>query len=82
MSLGWENFEPAELEFFHSRLRKGFHEYRKSITQDINVEIDGLSFNKIVAKAKLETYEKYKYLGSLGIPKEEFEEKSKTEGRH
>ena len=59
MSSGWENHEPAPMEFFHGRLMDLFHEFRLSKTTDIKIEMDGSDFNKIVVKAKCETYAKY-----------------------
>lgn len=62
MSTGWENHEPSPIEFMHGRLLDLFHEWRKTITDDVKVEIDGSLFNDIVVKAKKEVYEKYKNL--------------------
>lgn len=59
MSQGWDNHEPAPMEFFHGQLMKHFHEYRKRLTDSTEVLIDGIVLNNIVAKAKVETYEKY-----------------------
>lgn len=59
MSQGWENHEPAPIEFLHSRLMDLFHEWRKTKTDNTTVEIDGIAFNNIIAKAKTETYAKY-----------------------
>lgn len=59
MSLGWENHEPAPIEFLHGRLMDLFHEWRRTKTESTTVEIDGIAFNNIIAKAKTETYAKY-----------------------
>jgi len=60
MSSGWENHEPAPLEFFHGKMMELFHEFRRSkVGENINVEINGGDFSNIIAKAKLETYAKY-----------------------
>lgn len=59
MSQGWENYEPAPIEFLHGRLMDLFHEWRKTKTDNTTVEIDGMAFNNIIAKAKTETYAKY-----------------------
>jgi cobalamin biosynthesis Co2+ chelatase CbiK len=65
MSTGWENHEPSPIEFMHGRLMDEFHKWRKEQNEpaDINVIINGIEFSKIVAAAKLATYEKYKALG-------------------
>ena len=59
MSEGWENHEPAPIEFLHGRLLELFHEWRKKQGEDISVKIDGKVFNDLIAKAKTETYAKY-----------------------
>lgn len=59
MSLGWENHEPAPIEFLHGRLMYLFHEWRRTKTDNTTVEIDGSAFSNIIAKAKNETYAKY-----------------------
>ena len=59
MSIGWENVEPAPIEFMHGRLMDLFHEWRKSFTEDTTIEIDGIALNNIIAQAKTETYAKY-----------------------
>ena len=63
MSTGWENHEPSPIEFMHGRLMDEFHKWRKQKTENIDVEINGSEFNKIVYAAKCATYEKYKALG-------------------
>lgn len=60
MSTGWENHEPSPIEFMHGVLLDEFHRLRKTKTENTPVEIDGIEFNRIVAKAKTDTYEKYK----------------------
>jgi len=55
----WEGKEPAPIEYLHGRLLEHFHAYRLNITSDTSVQIDGVSFNRIIANAKMETYEKY-----------------------
>lgn len=62
MSQGWENHEPAPIEFLHGRMMDLFHEWRKTKTENTTVEIDGIAFNNIIAKAKTLTYEKYEKL--------------------
>jgi len=59
MSTGWENHEPAPIEFLHGRIMDLFHEWRISKTENTSVEIDGSDLSKIIAKAKSETYAKY-----------------------
>jgi len=59
MSHGWENHEPAPIEFLHGRLMDLFHEWRKTKTENITVSISGVELNNIIAKAKRETYAKY-----------------------
>ena len=59
MSQGWENVEPAPIEFFHAKLLEKFHEWRRVKTENVVVEIDGVALNDLIAKAKLETYAKY-----------------------
>lgn len=59
MSQGWENHEPAPIEFLHGRLMNLFHEWRRTKTDKTTVEIDGIALNNIIAKAKIETYSKY-----------------------
>lgn len=63
MSTGWENHEPAPIEFLHGRIMDLFHEWRISKTENTSVEIDGSDLSKIIAKAKLETYAKYSKQG-------------------
>ncbi len=72
MSTGWENHEPAPIEFLHGRLLDLFHEWRRSKTENLSVEIDGTAFNSIIAKAKTETYAKYPKQGLRNpVPKTE-----------
>jgi hypothetical protein len=59
MSSGWENHEPAPIEFMHGRLMDLFHEWRRGRTENMSVEIHGGEFNDLIAKAKTETYKKY-----------------------
>ena len=59
MSYGWKNHEPDPIEFLHCRLMDLFHEWRKTKTENTDVEINGTEFNNIIAKAKTETYAKY-----------------------
>lgn len=57
---GWDNYEAAPLEFFHQELFRLFHEFRKSKVGDrVDVEIDGIKFNNLIAEAKTLTYKKY-----------------------
>ena len=62
MSTGWEKHEPSPIEFFHGRLQDEFHKWRKQVTENTTVEIDGMIFNKIVVEAKKATYEKYQVM--------------------
>ena len=62
MSTGWENNDPAPIEFLHGRLLELFHEYRLRKTESMNVEINGGELNNIIARAKTLTYEKYEHL--------------------
>ena len=62
MGTGWENHEPSPIEFMHGILLDEFHKMRKRKTGNIAFEIDGIEFNRLVAKAKNATYEKYKAL--------------------
>lgn len=61
MSTGWENHEPAPIEFLHGRIMDLFHEFRRSKIgqENLSVEMTGNDFNNIIAKAKTETYSKY-----------------------
>ena len=59
MSYGWENYEPAPIEFLHGRLMDLFHEWRRTKTENTTVEINGNDLNNIIAKAKTETFAKY-----------------------
>lgn len=60
MSKGWENVEPAPIEFFHAKLLDLFHEWKRSKTEDADISIDGTTLNNLIAKAKIETYTKYR----------------------
>lgn len=61
MSTGWENHEPAPLEYFHGELFKAFHELRlqKSDNPDKTLTLNGIEMGNIIAKAKIATYKKY-----------------------
>jgi hypothetical protein len=59
MSNGWENHEPAPIEFLHGKIMSLFHEWRNTKTTETDVVISGGDLNAIIAKAKTETYEKY-----------------------
>lgn len=75
-TLGWDNFEPAPLEFFHGRLSDLFHEFRLSKTDSTEVLINGTDLAKMIAKAKKATKEKYPehILPQNPIPKENFKQ--------
>src|SRR5690606_5756472 len=74
MNNSWENLEPSPIEFLHARLQDEFHKWRKTITEDTSVEIDGIIFNRIVVEAKKATYEKYKSMNlDKAIPKSFFD---------
>jgi hypothetical protein len=68
MSQGWENHEPAPLEFFHSELMKQFHDWRRSVNgekttnESAFIQIDGIKLGNLIATAKIKTYEKYKHM--------------------
>ena len=73
MDNSWENLEPSPIEFMHGRLQDEFHKWRKRITENTSVEIDGIEFNKIIVEAKKATYEKYKFMNlDKAIPKSAF----------
>ena len=57
MSTELKNYESSPIEFMHGRLMDEFHAWRKTITDDTIVEIDGIDFNRIIMKAKKDTYE-------------------------
>lgn len=61
MSEGWENHEPAPLEFFHGKLMDAFHELRlkKGDNPDKTLTLGGIEFGNMIAKIKMETYSKY-----------------------
>lgn len=63
MSTGWEKYEPSPIEFFHGELMNEFHEYRRGITNNVSIKINGNDLNNIIAKAKRTTYEKYRVFG-------------------
>jgi len=72
MANGWHNHEPAPIEFLHGKLQDLFHEWRRTKTENTDVEINGIEFNNLIAKAKALTYEKYpKQVNSNPIPKTE-----------
>jgi hypothetical protein len=74
MSYGWEDHEPAPLEFFHGKLIDAFHELRlqKGDNPDKTLTIGGIEFGKMIAKIKMETYRKYpKQVSEKAIPKSE-----------
>lgn len=74
MSEGWENHEPAPLEFFHGKLMDAFHKLRleKGDNPDKTLTLDGIEFGNIIAKIKMETYKKYpKQVSQKAIPKSE-----------
>ena len=54
------DYEPEPIEFLHGRLIELFHDFRRGKTDSATVDICGTEFNDIIAKAKLETYSKYK----------------------
>jgi hypothetical protein len=74
MSEGWENHEPAPLEFFHGKLMDAFHELRlkKGDNPDKTLTLGGIEFGNMIAKIKMETYGKYpKQVSRKSIPKSE-----------
>lgn len=62
MDNSWENFEPAPIEFMHARMMEMFHDWRRERTSETTVMMNGSDFGNIIAKAKMQTYEKYKAL--------------------
>ena len=60
----WKNHEPAPIEYLHDRIDHYFHEYRreKAGVGVPDVAVDGIVLHSIIAKAKTDTYEKYKKL--------------------
>ncbi len=74
MSTGWDNYEPAPLEYFHGKLHDYFHEFRLSKTESTEVLINGSDLAMIIAKAKKDTKAKYpnNILPHNAIPKTEF----------
>ena len=72
MAQGWENHEPAPIEFLHGRLLELFHQFRKLKTDDSEVKINVTEFNNIIAAAKKDAFEKYpKQNLQMPIPKSE-----------
>jgi hypothetical protein len=74
MSTGWENHKPAPLEYFHGELMKAFHELRlaKGDNPGKTLTIIGSEFGNLIAKVKMETYNKYpKQVSQKAIPKNE-----------
>jgi hypothetical protein len=72
MSTGWENHEPAPLEYFHGKLMDAFHELRikKGDNSDLNLTLNGMEMNNLIAAIKMETYKKYpKQVNSKAILK-------------
>ena len=61
MSYGWENHEPAPLEFFHGQLFDAFHQLRqqKGDNPEKTLTLNGIEFTNLIAKAKMATYAKY-----------------------
>ena len=59
MSTGWEDHEPAPIEFLHDIIMKLFHEHRRSMGDHCDVRVTGGDINTMIAKAKTETYKKY-----------------------
>jgi len=69
-STGWEDKEPAPIEFLHSEMMDGFHELRKAKGGGTDVLINGIELTQIIAAAKRATYEKYAKLNlKAAIPK-------------
>jgi hypothetical protein len=60
--IGWQNHEPSPIEFMHTRLMDLFHELKLKKGYNTIMEIDGSTFNGLIAKAKNETYVKYRKL--------------------
>ena len=72
MSEGWGKYEPAPLEYFHSRLMKLFHQHRVAHSDNYEVKISGTTLNDFIAIAKIETYAKYpKQVSNKEIKKSE-----------
>lgn len=48
------------IEVFHGMLMESFHEFRKELFgKKVVVEMDGIDFSQIIAKAKLNLYKNY-----------------------
>jgi hypothetical protein len=74
MSEGWENHEPAPLEYFHGKLMDAFHELRlkKGDNPEKTLTLGGIEFGNMIAKIKMEVYKKYpKQVSSNAILKSE-----------
>ncbi len=80
MDNSWENVEPAPIEFMHGRMMDLFHEWRRARTSDVQVSMNGTDLANIIAKAKMETYEKYKALDlRKAIPKSKLQNQEPPE---
>jgi hypothetical protein len=74
MSEGWENHEPAPLEYFHGKLMDAFHELRlkKGDNPEKTLTLGGIEFGNMIDKIKMEVYKKYpKQVSSNAILKSE-----------
>ena len=74
MSQGWDNHEPAPLEFFHGKLMDAFHKLRlaKGDNPQKTLTLTGSELNNLIAQVKVETYRKYpKQVSPNAIPKSE-----------
>lgn len=75
MSNGWENYDPAPIEVFHSEALKEFHEVAKTEEEHANLSkalceatnmpvepvktVDGIQFNNLLAKFKTKVMQEY-----------------------
>jgi hypothetical protein len=72
MSTGWENHEPAPLEYFHGKLMDAFHALRqqKGDNPEKTLTLTGIEFSDMIAKIKIETYRRYPHdVSNKPIPK-------------
>ena len=54
MATGWDDFNPAPIEVFHSQIGDRFHE-----VADENHKIGGIQFNNLIAEFKLKICKEY-----------------------
>ena len=73
MSTGWENYDPAPIEVFHSEAMKQFHEGARFPVNETFVDgvrfMNGIEVNVILAAFKVKIMKQYG-ITSDAIPKE------------